>query len=73
MKRYRLKPGESIKYRLENIYISIKGMSRFHWLYGEDGGTDIHGELITLHIPHPLPYIEFLISVNKNLLEEIEE
>jgi hypothetical protein len=58
--------------------ISIKNMTRFDWFYGEEGGcVDIfleRGEpCIVLHIPYVLPYVEFLVAVSKDAVEEIPE
>jgi hypothetical protein len=63
------------------VCINVGEMSRFDWLYGEElkGPADEPevpsrvGHLVILHIPYPLPYINFRIPVPKNLVEEVPE
>jgi hypothetical protein len=81
MKRYRLKPGKTVSVPIAarvltdssgqdaTIQLKINAMSRFDWLYGEETTS---GEVV-LHIPYPLPYIEFNIPVPKEDVEEIQE
>ena len=81
MKKYRLKSGESITQLITkpdpaapfigNFAISISNMNRYNWLYGEES-NDFGENCVLLHIPHPLPYVEFLITVDKNKLEEVD-
>ena len=81
MKRYRLKPGKTALVSIiafvstdshgqdATIQLKINAMSRFDWLYGEETSPGT----IVLHIPYPLPYIEFNVPVPKDDVEETQE
>lgn len=82
MKRYRLKKGKSFlqlnsgggplrdikELRPGESALELKKMTRFDWLYGEEGNDP---NCIILHIPYILLYVDFSIAVFRDEVEEI--